>query len=240
MSTLISLLHATRARPAKAVAAYKRWHEMAHGYAPEIEHIFSTDFDDEDASGELHELMLEAAVHDDWTITANANKGSAEAWNNAYKASRGDLLIQVSDDMEPPEWWCSLLILTPSDHEWTEPLVIAVSDGYRKDRLLTTFICTRAYAEMEGHFICPDYVSVFSDDEVTYRAWKNAQEGRSKLIDARDLVFKHQHHYHDASVPWDATYARQNAPEAYAQGEYLFMQRNPEALKTVKEWKGVE
>lgn len=237
--SLISLLHATRGRPAKAVAAYKMWHERAHAYAPEIEHVFSTDFDDPQGE-ELYDLMTEAAVHENWTITANANKGSAEAWNNAYKASCGKLLIQVSDDMEPPEWWGSLLSIKSSDYEWTEPLVIAVSDGYRKDKLMTTFICTRAYADMQGEFICPDYVSVFSDDDASYRAWKAAQEGRCVLIDARDLVFKHRHHYHDKSVPWDGTYAKQNDPKAYAQGQRLFLERNPEAMKTVLEWKGKE
>lgn len=235
---LLSLLHATRGRPAKAVAAYKMWHERAHAYAPEIEHVFSTDFDDE-TSGELYNLMLESEPRQNWHITANANKGSAEAWNNAYKASKGRLLIQVSDDMEPPDNWAASLHMT-APSSWAGLQVIAVSDGYRRDKLLTTFICTRAYADMQGEFICPDYVSVFSDDDASYRAWKASQEGRCVLINARELVFKHRHHYHDKSVPWDETYARQNAAEAYAQGQRLFLERNPEAMKTVLEWKGVE
>ena len=178
-------------------------------------------------------------IFENWTITQNSNKGSAEAWNNAYKASHGRLLIQVSDDMEPPVNWAVGLHKAFAS-SWASPIVIAVSDGYRKDRLLTTFICTRAYADMQGEFICPDYVSVWSDDDATYRAWKAAQEGRCVLIDARDLVFKHRHHYHDKSVPWDGTYAKQNDPKAYAQGQRLFLERNPEAMKTVEQWKGKE
>lgn len=237
---LFSLLHATRGRPQKAVAAYKMWHERAFfNMRGQIEHIFSTDFDDETGSV-LYDEMLAAFPDGNWHITANANKGSAEAWNNAYKASKGTILVQVSDDMEPPEKWDEKIASEVAMAPKVAPVVVAISDGHRKDKLMTTFICTRSYAEMKGEFIHPGYASVWSDDDATYRAWRDAQEGRAVLIDARHIVINHRHHYHDSKVPWDATYERQNAPKNYEQGERLFIQRNPEALKTMKEWKGIQ
>jgi hypothetical protein len=232
MTPRLSLLHATRGRPQKAVAAYRMWHERARGWASELEHIFSTDFDDA-TGGELYEGMLEAGFEDrNWHIIQNANKGSAEAWDNAYKASHGELLVQVSDDMEPPQDWAELLakrIRESSAKDFSAPVVVAVSDGFRKDRLMTTFICTRAYADFKGEFIHSGFVSMFSDDDVSYRAARHQRDGRCTVIEARDLVFLHRHHYHDKTVPMDETYARQNADSAYRMGAQLFKERNPEA-----------
>lgn len=236
--SIISLLHATRGRPEKAVAAYKMWHERAGIWAKEIEHIFSTDFDD--ATGEqIYDLISEQAFHENWQIIQNANKGSAEAWNNAYKASHGDWLFQVSDDMEPPEDWAQRIMEKALFAKWPPlpALVVAVSDGFRKDRLMTTFICTRAYAEAKGEFLCPEYVSMFSDDDATCRAYRHQREGLCTVIDARELVFLHRHHYHDKSVPMDATYQRQNSDEAYRMGAALFRKRNPEAEKERGLWR---
>lgn len=230
MSAIISLLHATRGRPQKAVTAYKMWRERAGAWSADIEHIFSTDFDDE-TGAELYDLMIEQPPDHNWTITANANKGSSEAWNNAYKMSHGIWLVQVSDDMEPPEDWVRLILDRAFYLRWVPvpSVVVAVSDGFRKDKLMTTFICTRPYAEFKGEFLHPEFASMFSDDDATYRAYRDQRDGKCKVIDARDIVFLHRHHYHDKSVPMDETYMRQNADSAYQKGSALFTKRNPDA-----------
>jgi hypothetical protein len=86
-----------------------------------------------------------------------------------------------------------------------------------------------ARAQQEGHFICPEYLSVFSDDEITYRAIRDTRAGICEFVDARDIIFRHRHHYHDKTIPFDATYSRENSAEAYIQGERVFYTRNPEA-----------
>ena len=117
------------------------------------------------------------------------------------------------------------------------PLVIAVSDGYRKDALQTIAICNRARYEQVGEFIHAGYRSVFSDDDFTIRGLADSADGKCTLIDARDLTFTHRHHYHDKSVPWDPVYARGNSTEAYAQGQALFMKRNSHLVaRGLKTW----
>lgn len=235
---LISLIHATRGRPAKAVECMKLWQRMAR-WPAQVEYVFVCDNDDGPTKAAIV-ATLDGMTFQWQFVTRHAlekSPGSAPAWAEGYKYSRGDLLIQVSDDFEPPKDWDHLLFgRLPED--WQEGrYVVAVNDGYRKDRLMTMFICTRAYAEMQGEFICPLYAGPFSDDDVTYRAYANQRDGKCQVIEARDLTFAHHHHAADPRVPKDATYERQNRPQAYALGEELFKARNPDAMRDQQLWR---
>jgi hypothetical protein len=56
------------------------------------------------------------------------------------------------------------------------------------------------------------------------------------VIEARDLLFKHDHHCIRNEEP-DETYRWQSRPEAYEQGKKLFLERNPHAHgKEAKLW----
>lgn len=148
--------------------------------------------------------------------------GSCPAWNAAYSVSSAPLIIQVSDDMEPPLHY-DTAILNRLPAGWEErPHVVAVADSNRKDRLLTTLVATRAFCEAEGCFLFPGFKSVWSDGDATFRAYK-----RGCVIEARDIVFEHKHPFFDRSVAMDSTYAAQNEPIRYADGERLFTERHP-------------
>jgi len=240
MNRTWSILHATYQRPEKALAAMQRWFERA-SRENEIEYIFAVNSDDESKRG-----LMASKLPLGMKIITGPFAGSAPAWNAAAQASTGLILIQAQDDVEPPENWDdgvwdafdrggATAILQFADNSRkaysVEPTFIAVSDGYRKDRLCCTAIMNRARYEQAGEFLHPGYTSVFSDDDVTIRAYADAANGKCTLIEARDLVFLHRHHYHDKSVPFDATYARENSSEAYAQGQALFMKRNAELVR---------
>ena len=247
---LYSVLHATLGRPEKAFAAMEMFRKRAQE-PREVEYLFAVNNDDP-TIGRLNELVT--ASYDPsspfWGVRMVGGdfRGSAQAWNEAAKGCRGMILIQGQDDIEPPEGWDRTLgdryaRIAREAGGVMVPAFIAVSDGYRKDELCCTAIMTRSYAALEGHFICPEYMSVFSDDEVTYRSKRNARDGKSVFIDARDVVFRHQHHYHvkdstgKALVDWDTTYAKENSAEAYAHGEKLFRARNPKAATDgLKTW----
>lgn len=169
--------------------------------------------------------------------------GSAAAWDWAAKFSTGTVLIQGQDDIEPPEGWDKLLFdkifqsLGGCQGMFETPIFVAVSDGFRKDALCCTAIMNRARYKACGEFLHAGYQSVFSDDEVTYRALRDASDGKCIYINARDLVFTHRHHYHDPSVPMDETYRRENSSEAYGKGALLFAQRNPKAATDgIRSW----
>ena len=237
MNPLISVLHATYRRPEKALETMLLWQERAKNPGS-VEYIMVKN--ENDPSDYKAPATFYSRWHDWKFIVADVTHSPA-AWNAAANAASGKLFIQQSDDFECAQDWDALLLeRVEANGGLDEPMFLAVSDGYRKGAhgdLCTMAIMTRARRDAEGFFLCPLYDSVFSDDEVTLRALRAHRDGECKFVNARDLVFKHQHHYHvksptgAAMVPWDETYQKQNAPEAYTRGLRLFKERNPRAME---------
>ncbi len=230
---MISLLHATYGRPEKALKAMRRTWARMKNHHNHFQYIFAVNETD---TATLDALRKHREEHDyvPFQFVTGDFAGSAPAWDAAAKASMGDLLIQVSDDLELPSLWDVALLsrLYEFDNYWDTkklPIFVAVSDGFRKDDLCTCAIMTRARYEQAGEFLCPKFYSVYSDDDVTYRSLRDERDGKCHFLNARDIVFTHRHHLHDATVPNDPTYMRGNSPEAYRLGAELFAHRNPEA-----------
>lgn len=232
MNPICSLLHATLGRPEKAIACMRLW--AARAANPEnIEYIFAVEKGDIGTQAAL-DIALENSDISLGSVSAIRGNfgGSAPAWDAAYRASSGSLLIQVSDDQTPPlHYDTAILNRLPSG--WGErPLVVAVGDSNRKDRLLTTLVATRRFCDNEGCFLFPGFKSVWSDGDATYRAYR-----RNVVIEARDLVFEHKHPFFDKSVPMDETYRLQNEPIRYAEGEAVFNGRHPDWRATgIVDW----
>lgn len=233
MTPTLSLLHATRWRPEKAIACMKLW--MSRADKPgDIEYIIAYERDDV-ASDVAFEKALEGATDITFGSVAAIRGdfgGSAPAWNAAFSASSGSLLVQVSDDFEPPENFDTALLNRLPPMWEKERLVIAVADGIRRDNLMTMAICTRAYANWKGEFLHPKYLGLFSDDDFTFRSFKHQSEGNCRVIPSKDLLFLHRHHCVNPDVPNDDTYEWQSRTEAYVHGKKLFLERNPHAYGT--------
>ncbi len=231
MKPNFSLIHATYGRPEKAVAAMRA--AIAQASNPKaIEYIFACNADDPTLPGLLAELKKPRPPSGvNFTLTQGNFAGSAPAWDAGAKESSGEVLIQMSDDLELPGKFDTLLTKEcefNAGAKWNDrPAYIAVSDGFRKDSLCTCAVMNRKYYELAGHFIPPEYRSVHSDGEVTFRAKQRSRSGDATWIDAKNIVFLHRHHYNDPSVPWDHVYARGNSPEAYDTGLALLLERNP-------------
>lgn len=250
MTPTFSILHATLGRPKKAAEAMERWFDRAANPAA-IEYIFACNGDDPAYIDLLREIAgVYIATQRMPLFVVRDFHGSAPAWDAAAKISNGQILIQGQDDVEPPPGWDELIRFrlpvasietgsaTLTFPNSNIPTFVAVSDGYRKDRLCCTAIMNRARYQQQGEFLHAGYLSVFSDDEVTYRAYRDQRDGKCTVVEARDLFFLHRHHYHDPSVPMDATYAKENSSEAYRIGGALFAQRNPEAYRDgIRDWK---
>ncbi len=224
MKPLYSLLHATYGRPTKALQAMQMVIDRANN-SFNMEYIFAVNSDDPSASQILGHGSL---------VIADQFKGSAAAWDAAAAASSGEILIQMQDDLELPEKWDTELLHAVVSRgggmDWPfKPLVVAVGDGFRRDALCCTAICNRARYKQQGEFLHKEYISVFSDDDFTYRSLRDERDGKCTVIRARDMVFLHRHHFHDKSVPMDDTYRRENSAEAYRLGGALFAERNPRA-----------
>ena len=194
----ISLLHATRGRPAMAYKARATWLDRAAD-PDAIEHIFALDPDDETIGPFI------TCRH-----VINPGLGPVAAWNEAAKFSKGEILIQLSDDWEPPMHWDKLILAKFKGV--TTPAVLAISDGHRTDNLLCMAILTRARYEQQGYLFHPDFFSVFSDNHFTDRAYADGV-----VIDAKDIVIEHLHPAFGKGEV-DETYARSNDPANYEAG----------------------
>ncbi len=229
-----SIIHATMGRPEKAVAARQMWFDRA-SHPESIEYIFGVHADDPTS------IQLEALESLDGALSARTiwsetpRSGSAGNYHDAAMLATGDVLIQAQDDLEPPQdwdWHLGHLLACAA------PAFVAVSDGHRGDRLCITSIMNRAYFELKGEFMSPEYVGVYGDDENTYRAYRDARDGKCAVIEARHLVFLHRHPgFYPDQVKEDDTYRKENASEAYNHGHRVFYERNPEARKDgIKTW----
>lgn len=240
MTPIFSILHATYGRPKKAIDAMRMVIERAINPAS-LEYIFAVNADDNQlpSTRAMAEVMANFQMP---KIVMGKYAGSAPAWDAAAKHCRGDILIQMQDDVEPPYAWDMAVLdaFSKNGDDWRKrPMFVQVSDGYRRDGFCFMAIMNRAYYEMQGEFLHAGYISMFSDDDVFYRAKKNARDGKSLLVDAREIVFKHEHYVHNKTVEMDATYDRENSQEAYRIGGKLFFERNPHAhLDGLRNWGG--
>jgi hypothetical protein len=212
----ISLLHATRGRPHQAAACRRVWFERAKN-PDSIEHIFGLDADDETAMS----LSCHRAV---WVNEPMG--GSVAAWNKCAEASIGQVLVQLSDDWNPPlHWdekiWDEFFRNIPGHEDeicYAIPgkisAVLAVNDGFRKDDLLCMAILTRKRYQDQGYMFHPDFFSVYSDDWFSHCAFRDGV-----VIDARErITFEHMHPAFGKGE-MDATYSRGNCKAAYERGK---------------------
>ncbi|MDD5351102.1 MAG: class I SAM-dependent methyltransferase [Chthoniobacteraceae bacterium] len=202
----IALLHATRGRPLKASQTRKLWLDLAER-PDQVEHIFAFDQDDTESA------ILTRMHH---TIVPTGG-GCVAAWNQAAWATTAPILVQLSDDWTPTPFWDKLILerlaaSVSSDPSVPKGEVLAISDGFRTDHLLCMAICTREYLMHDGFLFHPFFTGVYSDNWFTQEAY-----ARKAVIEARDIVFTHDHFLKTGEDP-DATYAAQNAPARYADG----------------------
>jgi glycosyltransferase involved in cell wall biosynthesis len=208
----ISLIHATRGRPAMAWRTRMEWLRAAVN-PDAIEHIFAIDATDPSS-------FLLANTR---SVIVRGNGGPVDAWNVAASKSSGQILVQLSDDWLPFQGWDAAIIDAIGDA--SKPAVLAVSDGHRKDDLLCMAILTRARLNQQKHLFHPEFFSMFSDNWFSRQAFADGV-----VIDARDrITFEHVHPAF-GKAEMDDIYARSNAPFYYRSGEGV-MRRLNEGIK---------
>lgn len=218
----LSLLHATRGRAEEAVKARTLWLRAAE-FPERVEHIFAFDQDDAESMA-----GLAAYRH---VVVDERDKGCVAAWNLAARASKGQILIQLSDDWLPIPKWDR--IIYERFRDVSKPGVLRISDGRRVDDLVCMAIFTRPWLEqLGGDFLSPEYFGVYSDDEFSFRAYE-----AGVVVDARDLVLNHLHPNYDPTMPVDETHRRQNDSDRLLHGKKVFLKRNPQSLgRWIHEW----
>ncbi|MFA5394969.1 MAG: hypothetical protein WC346_03015 [Methanogenium sp.] len=121
-------------------------------------------------------------------------------------SSTTELLYQNSDDVFPCEHWDTLLLETLKGVDnFTVPKALAVNDGFWNTPTSFVYaIANRALYNKLGYLICPEYSSMYSDNDFTEVCNK-----LNCIIHAPHIQFLHKH-YSKGGTPFDETYARRN------------------------------
>lgn len=211
---MISILHPSRSRPHKSIRCLKAWFD-AGMITGKYEFIISLDKDDPELSRyhELYDLYYgrAAQLRGQFKLIENKNRSAVDAINNAAKVASADIMIVVSDDTEPCQFWYKKVLEFSSKKDW----IIKTQDGIQS-WIITMPIMDRAYYNRFGYIYHPDYLHMFCDTELTCVA---DITGR-KLIS--DLLFPHKHYSVTKEAP-DAV--NRKADATWAQGEKLFLDR---------------
>lgn len=203
----ITIVHATKGRP--QVAWQRRFQWLSLAQKPlEVEWLFMVDHDD----------PIDYTPHQ--AIRCNPG-GIINAWNQGAKLAKSDIIVQMSDDWSPPRHWdasiCSLIGSKTNDQ------VLAVSDGYRTDKLLCMAILNKKRLETQGGWLFhPDYQEsdgLYSDNEFTERAYADGI-----VIEARDLKFVHENPIYTQKEA-DKQLVHHNKPEFYEKGKAIYEKR---------------
>lgn len=142
----------------------------------------------------------------------NNNRSAIQAINNAAKVATGGLFVVISDDFDCPEHWDSKLL---AQLEGKSDYIVKTMDGIQPT-LITLPIMDRVYYERFGYIYHPDYVHMFSDQEMTAVGHMLGRVIKS------DLLFPHLH-YSTGKSPKDEVSIRNDS--TWTQGKHLFNER---------------
>lgn len=200
----ISLIHPSRSRPQKSYDNAMMWMQLAG--AP-VQLIVSLDSSDP---------LLTEYQRRYSGVLVNDNSNVVEATNKAAAASKGDILVYLSDDFKCfPNWGKALI---DEFEKYTGSTLLKVDDCLQKFDVpvLTIPIMNRACYDKLGYFFHTGYKSMFVDEHLY---WRTKKLGFLKL--APHLKFEHCH-VSVGKAENDDTYKRSAAN--WDQGKALFAQ----------------
>lgn len=152
-----------------------------------------------------------------FTLIINHNRDCVvDQVNEGLKAATGEIIIGTMDDLFAPQGWDTKLAAFVPDT--SQPVALHCLTGSQRDNQIFNPACyTRALLDITGP-ICPEYESMFVDDEFT------AKVTQLGIVVETGLKFEHRHPIFK-TAKMDEVYAAQNRREAYEQGLRVFQKR---------------
>jgi FkbM family methyltransferase len=170
----------TSARPSLIPRQVHEWLDRAHDREA-IEFVVTID-----AEAAAHAEAL-SQLPQTRVFVNHGRPCCVDGWNLAARKSRGDILIQCSDDLHPPARWDAAVRQRLNDGEGRA--VLAIADGLtaRAD-FIPHAILTRGYYNDFGYLFHDAYWSMWSDNEFTAVAHQ-----RQAVVNGLDIIFGHSH-----------------------------------------------
>lgn len=209
----ISILHPSYGRPELAAATAKNWLYKA---TDTVEYLLCLSYQDP-LLGKYKTLFENI---EQVKIIYHPHANMVKQVNYAALFSRGDLLIDISDDFDCPPEWDKLLrdaLKGKSD------FIVKTDDGVKveginSDNIIALPIMDRVYYNRFGHIYHPDYNHFFGDEELS-----NVGDILGKKI-TLPITFEHIH-YVMGKAKEDATNRKNNK----------FFERDKETFKIRKQ-----
>jgi len=198
----ISLLHATR-RPIEGGKCQQLWLDRADNRT-NVEIVTCIDANDRDC----REAFPGAVT--------SSGEGACAAWNEAAKQSKGDILVVLDDDWEPPHGWDELI----ASRMCNGADILHVGDKHRKDDLICHPIVSRRFYDAIGYIWHPAFKSVYCDNWFTAmaKAWGYVDATEGGTV---DLGFLHANPSQGYGQEDDVARAS-NSQERYSHGKAVF------------------
>jgi len=208
----ITLLHATRATPERALKTKSIWLKRASN-PQNVEHIFGIQADDKSSFDLLkNENIAITSPPPKWASSSVSN------WNAAAALSTGDILVVIADDLTPPDGWDEQLQKLP---EGNKKWACYVPDTFRDDGLMCHPVLSRALYNKRGYIFHPNYYGVFCDNDFSARSLLEAT-----ILQVTGLKWQHDHPMNGTRESDDIVNL-QNTKEAYNFGMQEFVKQWP-------------
>lgn len=186
----------TRGRPQKSVETLKKYINMASDI-DNIKIIVSIDEDDKS----LTETIFK--IHSCIDVISGPSLGKIGAINRDIPdPSTFDILLLASDDMIPvAEGYDTIIRSKMKEHFPDTDGVLWFNDGYAGFKLNTLVICGSKYYSRFGYIYCPEYKSLFCDNEFMDVA---NRLGRQFYFD--EVIIRHEHPANNSNIKSDLLY----------------------------------
>ena len=174
----------------------------------ELEYIVSIDHDDQQKYC-YEQWCEELGIQ----LITNQNRSLVDASNKGAALSTGECIVLVSDDFNCPLNWDQSLKDKIQDKTMYG---ILINDDISKGAIMSLPIISRTLFDRLGYIYHPNFFSLWADN-----ALLDVVKLLDCLIDAQDLVFRHQH-YSVGRSKKDTTYERENSASAYNLGKLAY------------------
>ena len=184
-----------------------------------IQFIISIDEDDAEMIANRDKIL---SIHKNINIYTGEPNGKVDAINRDIpNPSTFDILVLISDDMIPIVKGYDEIIRNKmiSCYPDTDG-VLFFNDGYLGPKLNTIFICGSKYYQRFNYIYCPEYKSLWCDNE-----FMNVANSLKKQTYINDVIIKHEHPVWNQLVDYDELY---KINESYNNvDKEMYFSRNP-------------